>query len=624
MEEQNSNTSPTENNNEIQAKPATESFLDTVEQEIHANGGEFEQDPADEGSVGRNMFDLPGSKDNLVSVLIPLEKIQEVPIQSLVRIKSKQDDRTYQGIVVAGPFYEPDNLAADSSILVTSNVRGGTFMPRFHGRALVEIIAEERDGKIVTPRFRPIPNNPVFVLSTEETKEALKIDGAIKLGVSLGHDDIVVGIPPEKKSVLPRHIGVLGTTGGGKSTTVSGLVNQFQEQGIATILIDTEGEYTHMNKPTEDANMQASLAFRGKQPKGIQNTRVYTLVNRATTNTTHPNRKTFCLSFENLSPYSVMEILELSNAQQECFRKAYDLTHDLLKQLKFYSKEEEVQLIELDEFERGLPKLTLDMIYDVVQTCVAKRDGRLKDENDEYAYIPLRSEFFKTNSKKLFAFVDRQTLKENKFSWFKIFGRLGMLIRLGIFDSKKASAIDYNAITAPGTVTIIDLSDTDSPQINNLVIAELLRGLMVQQNKNYDAFQSSPEGTSMRKVMVVIEEAHEFLSTSRIKEMPELFKQVARIARRGRKRWLGMTFVTQLPQHLPNEVLGLINNYILHKISDADVISRLKRSAGGIDQALWNRLPNLAPGQAIASFASWRRPLLVAVDPTPCKLLMID
>src|SRR5205807_8376944 len=63
-------------------------------------------------------------------------------------------------------------------------------------------------------------------------------------------------------------------------------------------------------------------------------------------------------------------------------------------------------------------------------------------------------------------------------------------------------------------------------------------------------------GEEQRRTMVIIEEAHEFLSDTRIKQMPILFQQVARIARRGRKRWLGLTFVTQLPQHLPDEVLG--------------------------------------------------------------------
>ena len=129
----------------------------------------------------------------------------------------------------------------------------------------------------------------------------------------------------------------------------------------------------------------------------------------------------------------------------------------------------------------------------------------------------------------------------------------------------------------------------------------------------------------MHRVMIVIEEAHEFLSADRIKQMPVLFQQVARIARRGRKRWLGLVFVTQLPQHLPDEVLSLINSYILHKISDANVISRLGTlRIGGIDEGLWDRLPNLAAGQAIVSTPSLSRALLVAIDPAACKLRMVQ
>jgi uncharacterized protein len=83
-------------------------------------------------------------------------------------------------------------------------------------------------------------------------------------------------------------------------------------------------------------------------------------------------------------------------------------------------------------------------------------------------------------------------------------------------------------------------------------------------------------------------------------------------------------FATQLPQHLPDEVLGLINNFFLHKLTDANVIARLRRSVGGIDEGLWNRLPNLAAGQAIVAATSFARPILVALDPAPCKLLMAD
>jgi uncharacterized protein len=145
---------------------------------------------------------------------------------------------------------------------------------------------------------------------------------------------------------------------------------------------------------------------------------------------------------------------------------------------------------------------------------------------------------------------------------------------------------------------------------------------MEQQDAAYD--RAIKAGRPPTPAVIFIEEAHEFLSADRIKHMETLFQQVARIAKRGRKRWLGLVFITQLPQHLPDEVLGLINSWVLHKVSDANVIARLRRSVGGVDDALWQRLPSLAPGQAIVSYSGLTRPLLVAIDPTPCRLQMID
>jgi DNA helicase HerA-like ATPase len=106
--------------------------------------------------------------------------------------------------------------------------------------------------------------------------------------------------------------------------------------------------------------------------------------------------------------------------------------------------------------------------------------------------------------------------------------------------------------------------------------------------------------------------------------MPVLYQQVARIARRGRKRWLGLAFITKLPQHLPDEVFGLVNNFVLHKIGDVNVVNRLKLTVPGIDASLWKRLPGLAPGQAIVSVTGMTRPLLVAVDPAPARLRMVE
>src|SRR2546428_1686829 len=204
--------------------------LEAVASEV---GGPYVPLPATEGAVGFTHFDTPASEDNSVIVLLAKENMDRLPSQALVRIKSLKDDgavdRMYLGVVVAGPFAEPDGLRADSPIVVTTTVQGKIFLPRYHGRALIDILGEEADGQVIPPRYRPRPNSPVFMLDADETAKVLKVGGNARIGLVVGQEDIAVGIPTDKKSVLPRHTGILGTTGSGKSTTVSGLVHQLQK-----------------------------------------------------------------------------------------------------------------------------------------------------------------------------------------------------------------------------------------------------------------------------------------------------------------------------------------------------------------------------------------------------------
>jgi uncharacterized protein len=611
---------PTEVDRESDVAAVPLAALQSIDQTATAGGGEWEEPFEYKGSIGRTMFDTPSSDDGTVTVLMSADNIAALPRQSLVRIKSVRDDRAYLGVVVAGPFAEPDGLRADSPVLVAVTVRGGILLPKHHGRTQVSLLSEELPGSppvYVPPRRRPLPNSAVFSLSPEETAAVLHTKGDIKLGLLEGHEDIEVGIPSDSKAVLPRHVGILGTTGGGKSTTISGLVAQNQRAGIATVLLDTEGEYTAINEPTDDNVMVRALERRGLKPEGVPHTHIYHLVGRECANPRHPDRKEFSLRFADISPYAFAEILELNEAQQDRFYKAYDLTKTALQRLRIFpaSQQDHDELLELDELDSGYPRMTLKHLYDVVRFIGAQ----LAKEADPQ---PMAADFSQHTDELKQVLQSAQGLPTNIASWRVLMGRLGRIMRYNVFDNPRAQPPDYATLLRGGHVSIVDLSDTDLSQINNLVIAQLLRGIQRQQDEAYKAAIAA--GKSPQPTMVIIEEAHEFLSAERIKQMPVLFQQVARIARRGRKRWLGLTFVTQLPQHLPDEALGLINNWVLHKISDANVVNRLRRSIGGIDESLWRTLPGLAPGQAIVSFTHLARPLLVSVDPTPCKLLMFE
>jgi hypothetical protein len=579
------------------------------------------KEPEDaQGAVGRTMFDAPGAQDGSVTVLLPKDSIQAVPIQSMVRIVS-EDGRRYLGIVTSGPFAEPDGLRADANVIVTTSVRGGILMPRYHGRVQLELLGEELDGRLVPPRFRPLPNSPVHVLGPTEKLAALHPDGDLQLGVLMGDPDVTIGVPSTSKSVLPRHLAVLGTTGGGKSTTVGRLISEAQTAGVAVVLLDTEGEYVQIGEPTDDDTMVAALERRGMVPAGVPNTRLFHLVGTETAYPGHPYRTEFGLSFPALSPYTVAEIVNMSDPQQERFLRTVDVGKQVLRDLGIYptSDNEERQVWELNEFEEGYPNLTLSKVIDLAGVFLAVADHASPENLD------LRNREFR-GSRAMEAISKRvnATKPTSAISWRATLARLSRLNRMRIFDQPDHPCLDYDALLRPGQVSIIDLSGTDSPVINNIVIADMLRNIQRAQDAAYQDWERRGAPGQPRKTLVIIEEAHEFLSSERIAKMPVLFEQVSRIAKRGRKRWLALAFVTQLPQHLPREVLGLVNNHILHKITDEAVIRSLRNVIPGVDEGQWRRLPALAPGQAVVSFTHMARPLLAAIDPSPCRLRMVD
>ncbi len=630
---------PVRNNGEEDlgiARPPVD-LLQQVQTDVKLAGGELVPDPDREGSIGATMFDLPGSEDDSVTVLLPREHAQKAPSQSLVRIKSR-DGRTYLGIVAAGPFAEPDTLRADSHLLVTVTARGGIYLPPYHGRVKVSILGEElKNGSLVPPRLRPLPNSPVVALTEAEVARVLRTAGDIRLGAVVGASEVIVNVPSDKKAVLPRHLAVLGATGGGKSTTVSRLIEQAQAAGMAVILLDVEGEYTHLHEPTDNEKMLEALKERGLEARGVpaDRMRLYHLVGRDTTNPHHPHRSQFSLQFAQLSPYAVAEMLGMSDAQEDRFRYAYDVTKAVMRDLgicpeKNKSKEEvdrqEKLLLRVDEFERGWPRMTLSLLLDVVSRCLAV----VNKTSFEPYNAELRTD---AGQASLERHIKAKGMQGNASSWGKLKSLLWRLHRLKVFDRHlvkrhAARPLSYRELLEPGRVSVVDLSDSGMTELANFAIADLLRGIQGAQETAYRRYEEAQRagGTppAPPRVLLILEEAHEFLSAERIDRMDTLFQQLARIAKRGRKRWLSLAFVTQLPQHLPRQIYGLVNSYILHKITDPQVVRELQRTVSGIDESLWKRLTGLAPGQAIVSFPHLARPLLVAVDPSPCRLRMMD
>ena len=200
--------------------------------------------------------------------------------------------------------------------------------------------------------------------------------------------------------------------------------------------------------------------------------------------------------------------------------------------------------------ETGYPKMTLLQLIDVA-SVFADMAANGKDDKEGFKgadgsrTFPTQSSELRGKESQIKQRAAAAKAPGNAISWRGLLGKLWRVQRLQVFDNPKAQPLDHQALIRSGSVSVIDLSDTDSPQVNNLVIADVLRGIQKQQEESVRAAEA--EKKSPTPVVVIIEEAHEFLSTQRIKQMPVLFQQVARIAKRGRKRWMGLMFVTPTP-----------------------------------------------------------------------------
>src|SRR5207253_6912479 len=133
---------------------------------------------------------------------------------------------------------------------------------------------------------------------------------------------------------------------------------------------DVEGEYTNVDKPTDHPAMLEALRRRGLSPEGVRDLHIYHLVGRETTNPQHRSRHEFTLTFSSLSPYAIAEILEMSDAQQERFHRAYDVAKLLLRDFGVFPRRgndaEERESLEVDELTTGYPRMTLQHVLDVV------------------------------------------------------------------------------------------------------------------------------------------------------------------------------------------------------------------------------------------------------------------
>src|SRR5262249_34892084 len=114
-------------------------------------------------------------------------------------------------------------------------------------------------------------------------------------------------------------------------------------------------------------------------------------------------------------------------------------------------------------------------------------------------------------------------------------------------------------------------------------------------------------------------EAHTFVSRESKDKMTATLDMLRLIARRGRKRWLSLMYISQQPSHLPDEIFELCNTRFVHGIISEHNLNPLKRTSGDVVSELWDMVPALGPGQALITSPQFNHTILVEIRPSQSK-----
>jgi len=510
--------------------------------------------------LGHVEWDGPDATSERVLLRAPLRNRRLLARNQYVRIQDQEGARSgFLGRIVTGPFFHRYGMTPLTP--PTEGTSAQSFL-----LAHLEIQGELVDGLQRDTNSRPAPGSSVFALSAPEVAAVHGFQGDMLLGSVSGQDDLWVGLQSTNKAVLPRNLGIFGTVGSGKSNTAQVVIEEAARHGWAVIVLDVEGEYTEMDQPSNEAAMVERLATYGRQPEGLAD---FSVFYPASCTSDRAGAEPFTLRLADFDTSVIGEILQVSAAERNALMDCVEF---------------------LQQRARG-------------KTSTSDREGyeALLDTSPQ-ARLAFTLRSLRERA------AERSTRSTDFFDYLGVSAKLTWLLHSEAFDLVDLPPLDPGRMMAPGRVSILDVSVANDV-VKNMVTADLLRKTFAQKLSRPD----SPP------TLVIIEEAHSFISRERVQTMQATLHMLRNITRRGRKRWLAMAFVSQQPGHLPPEIFELCNTRLVHTLRSAHNLDALMATAGDVGRDLWARCPLLGQGQAVLSSPQLNRSVVLSVRPAACR-----
>ncbi len=492
----------------------------------------------------------------------------------------------------------------DFTVAAIRNVRGVTDQategkPKWQFHIECQAVGTLVDGKTFERAsvLLPVPTELAFP-GDEDTLDKLfaeDVDYQFPLGkLSLNK---AIGMKIHGDRFFSKHVAVVGSTGSGKSCTVAQILHDVV--GIADEKNTRIGKQNNSHVVIFDIHDEYTAAFT------LQKKQSFTL-----------NR----LDIDSLQlPYWLMNSEELESMFIESNEQS---SHNQVSKFK------QAVILNKEKHNPGIKEMTYDTpvyfsiteVYQYIENMNREVIGRLENENrpkladgtlvsDRRIYFDAAVSFAIASTSK----ADKATNGpfNGEFNRFvsrletKLADkRLRFLLHPARPDKKPFKSGDFEEIMKQfvgylnrANVTIVDLSGIPFEVLS--ITVSLVSRLIFDFCFHYSKLRHESDALNDVPVMIVCEEAHNYIPQKDDAAYRSSRKSLERVAKEGRKYGLSLMVVSQRPSEVSETIFAQCNNFLALRLTNNADQNYVRRLFPDNSSGITDILPNLAPGECV-------------------------
>jgi len=444
----------------------------------------------------------------------------------------------------------------------------------------------------------PVPTEPAYVVE-KDTWDKLFADDSeydFPLGQLSLNKSVTLKISGDR--FFGKHIAVVGSTGSGKSCTV------------AQILHDVVGIEGNKNKNIDKQNNSHVIIFDVHD----EYQSAFTL----------PGEQSFTLNRLDIDtlrlPYWLMNSEELESIFIESNEENSYNQVSLFKQAVILNKEKHNPQIKEMTYDTPV-YFSIEEVYRYIENVNREVIGKLDNENcpklADNTLVKDRKDFY---FDKACTFVQSSTSKADKasngpfYSEFNRFTsrletklsdkRLRFLLHPKKTDGSPYKTNDFQEIMKQflgylnkANITIVDLSGIPFEVLS--ITVSLVSRLVFDFCFHYSKLRHAKGGLNDIPIMIVSEEAHNYLPQRSEAAYRSSRKSLERVAKEGRKYGLSLMVVSQRPSEVSETIFAQCCNFLALRLTNNADQNYVRRLFPDNSNAIADILPNLAPGECV-------------------------